>query len=182
MTRKRRKFAKNHRSASKSAPRVAKRRLRRRRNPENLRLCSGGEGWIRTSVRLRGQIYSLLPLTTRPPLHRCRQAGHVAVAIRSVNVPERGHERKIRPGREAGNYGRCNSSACARHANRAVAPRCARALHARQSPGLAARGAGEGNRTLVVSLEGFCSTIELHPHAVSGRAPCHLRLARVNQA
>ena len=25
-------------------------------------------------------------------------------------------------------------------------------------------GAGEGNRTLVVSLEGFCSTIELHPH------------------
>ena len=27
-----------------------------------------------------------------------------------------------------------------------------------------AHGAGEGNRTLVVSLEGFCSTIELHPH------------------
>ena len=25
-------------------------------------------------------------------------------------------------------------------------------------------GAGEGNRTLVVSLENFCSTIELHPH------------------
>ena len=24
-------------------------------------------------------------------------------------------------------------------------------------------GAGEGNRTPVVSLEGFCSTIELHP-------------------
>src|SRR6185437_10706151 len=24
-------------------------------------------------------------------------------------------------------------------------------------------GAGEGNRTLVVSLEGFCSAIELHP-------------------
>src|SRR5688572_15243837 len=24
-------------------------------------------------------------------------------------------------------------------------------------------GEGEGNRTLVVSLEGFCSTIELHP-------------------
>src|SRR3982751_1376016 len=34
----------------------------------------GGEGWIRTSVRLRGQIYSLLPLTTRPPLHEERQA------------------------------------------------------------------------------------------------------------
>ena len=27
-------------------------------------------------------------------------------------------------------------------------------------------GAGEGNRTLVVSLENFCSTIELHPHAL----------------
>jgi hypothetical protein len=26
-------------------------------------------------------------------------------------------------------------------------------------------GAGEGNRTLVISLEGFCSTIELHPHS-----------------
>ncbi len=30
-------------------------------------------------------------------------------------------------------------------------------------------GAGEGNRTLVVSLEGFCSTIELHPHVVVKR-------------
>ena len=28
----------------------------------------GGQGWIRTSVRFHGQIYSLLPLTTRPPL------------------------------------------------------------------------------------------------------------------
>src|SRR6185503_19640275 len=28
---------------------------------------------------------------------------------------------------------------------------------------LSLSGAGEGNRTLVVSLEGFCSTIELHP-------------------
>jgi hypothetical protein len=27
----------------------------------------GGGGWIRTSVLVRGQIYSLLPLTTRPP-------------------------------------------------------------------------------------------------------------------
>ena len=30
----------------------------------------GGGGWIRTSVLVRGQIYSLLPLTTRPPLRR----------------------------------------------------------------------------------------------------------------
>ena len=29
-------------------------------------------------------------------------------------------------------------------------------------------GAGEGNRTLVVSLEGFCSTIELHPRRQEG--------------
>src|SRR5579859_5765557 len=35
-------------------------------------------------------------------------------------------------------------------------------------------GAGEGNRTLVVSLEGFCSTIELHPQTNKNRsvAPC----------
>src|SRR5262245_42642269 len=32
-------------------------------------------------------------------------------------------------------------------------------------------GAGEGNRTLVVSLEGFCSTIELHPRATSLLSP-----------
>ena len=31
-------------------------------------------------------------------------------------------------------------------------------------------GAGEGNRTLVISLEGFCSTIELHPRAEQKRA------------
>ena len=29
----------------------------------------GGKGWIRTTELIRGQIYSLLPLTTRPPLH-----------------------------------------------------------------------------------------------------------------
>ena len=32
-------------------------------------------------------------------------------------------------------------------------------------------GAGEGNRTLVVSLEGFCSTIELHPPAAPAAMP-----------
>ena len=46
----------------------------------------GGEGWIRTSVRLRGQIYSLLPLTTRPPLHEVRQARHVAAPVSPVNA------------------------------------------------------------------------------------------------
>ena len=39
-------------------------------------------------------------------------------------------------------------------------------------------GAGEGNRTLVVSLEGFCSTIELHP--LAGRQ-CHCRARCVNR-
>ena len=29
--------------------------------------------------------------------------------------------------------------------------------------GEARNGAGEGNRTLIFSLEGYCSTIELHP-------------------
>ena len=38
-----------------------------------------------------------------------------------------------------------------------------RALQKNKAPGLIFSGAGEGNRTLVVSLEGFCSTIELHP-------------------
>jgi hypothetical protein len=32
-------------------------------------------------------------------------------------------------------------------------------------------GAGEGNRTLVISLEGFCSTIELHPRAANRGTP-----------
>ena len=36
----------------------------------------GGQGWIRTSVRLRGQIYSLLPLTTRPPVQVLSRADH----------------------------------------------------------------------------------------------------------
>src|SRR4026207_1332189 len=32
-------------------------------------------------------------------------------------------------------------------------------------------GAGEGNRTLVVSLEGFCSAIELHPPPFTCASP-----------
>jgi hypothetical protein len=38
-------------------------------NFNNLDMGLGGGGRIRTSVLIRGQIYSLLPLTTRPPLH-----------------------------------------------------------------------------------------------------------------
>src|SRR5438105_14488681 len=33
-------------------------------------------------------------------------------------------------------------------------------------------GAGEGNRTLVFSLEGCCSTIELHPRWRCTNTPC----------
>ena len=53
---------------------------------------AGGEGWIRTSVRLRGQIYSLLPLTTRPPLHevmRARMLGRRAMWRRGLSLSTR---------------------------------------------------------------------------------------------
>ncbi len=50
---------------------------------------------------------------------------------------------------------------------------------ARDRPWRQKLGAGEGNRTLVVSLGSFCSTIELHPRrATSPKAvitsPCHM--------
>ena len=48
----------------------------------------GGEGWIRTSVRLRGQIYSLLPLTTRPPLQGGK-ARQMAMPRYAVNLTGR---------------------------------------------------------------------------------------------
>src|SRR6185369_8450320 len=106
------------------------------------RFENGGEGWIRTSVRLRGQIYSLLPLTTRPPLHEVK-ARHVAGRSLCVNAGERAPQTKV-PGAPSLRFGRFNFEA---------------------APGSSQIGAGEGNRTLVVSLEGFCSTIELHPPA-----------------
>ena len=39
-------------------------------------------------------------------------------------------------------------------------------------------GAGEGNRTLVISLEGCCSTIELHPRTFTAGALINLRQER----
>ena len=53
------------------------------------------------------------------------------------------------------------------HSLVAVPPsdRPVRPVRPARRPRMAAVGAGEGNRTLVVSLEGFCSTIELHPHS-----------------
>ena len=41
-------------------------------------------------------------------------------------------------------------------------------------------GAGEGNRTLVVSLENFCSTIELHPHFLFTDQKQHRRFCTQN--
>src|SRR3989344_2719760 len=45
-------------------------------------------------------------------------------------------------------------------------------------------GAGEGNRTLVISLEGFCSTIELHPPLTCHhyRESTHTRYSNISQA
>jgi hypothetical protein len=41
-------------------------------------------------------------------------------------------------------------------------------------------GAGEGNRTLVISLEGFCSTIELHPQNERSGSHSSARYRRAN--
>src|SRR3954452_16112186 len=114
---------------------------------ENCHSCNGGEGWIRTSVRLRGQIYSLLPLTTRPPLH---EAPVMSRAFQA-GAPCGGTPLLCRRAKEAAARARLIAS---------------RALsNATACPQRVGVGAGEGNRTLVVSLEGFCSTIELHPLA-----------------
>ena len=40
-------------------------------------------------------------------------------------------------------------------------------------------GAGEGNRTLVISLEGFSSTIELHPQRINNNNLLHPQLTRL---
>ena len=85
------------------------------RTPDQVRAKQdGGEGWIRTSVRLRGQIYSLLPLTTRPPL-QVGQARQMAARLDAVNACEQG-------------------SACCRRRSRY----CSRALQTlRHAPGMA---------------------------------------------
>src|SRR5436190_5798497 len=71
-------------------------------------LC-GGEGWIRTSVRLRGQIYSLLPLTTRPPL---QGAGRRAMWRHPNCVSTRVNTKVV----ALALLRRSNSSACSQHA------------------------------------------------------------------
>ena len=66
----------------------------------------GGGGWIRTSVLVRGQIYSLLPLTTRPPLQDEPQTitGNYSKTQTFAGVdPKSGHlHQEI-----GGNSGRC---------------------------------------------------------------------------
>src|SRR5690349_23514267 len=75
---------------------VALRRAPMWKVAENGHFLDGGEGWIRTSVRLRGQIYSLQPLTTRPPL---QGAGRRAMWRRADDVSTRVnalHKRRCR--------------------------------------------------------------------------------------
>jgi hypothetical protein len=48
---------------------------------------AGGEGWIRTSVLVRGQIYSLLPLTTRPPLRRTNDYAMFRPGLTRATLP-----------------------------------------------------------------------------------------------
>ena len=52
-------------------------------------------------------------------------------------------------------------------------PTCCPLLQSNQGTSNKNFGAGEGNRTLIISLEGFSSTIELHPQ---GRQPRPLPL------
>ena len=83
-------------------------------------------------------------------------------------------QRRLHVGREAGDHQGDDTAAAQRHGRagpihakvagffRRFSVRLRRrARSARQAPGIP--GAGEGNRTLVVSLGSFCSTIELHP-------------------
>ena len=127
--------------------------------------CVGGEGWIRTSVRLRGQIYSLLPLTTRPPLHEA--------------LPRADHPSRMVEHGEAGAPCGGGGRACQRAVGAPL--RFGRSIN-QPSTGWLDFGAGEGNRTLVVSLEGFCSTIELHPPGALGRCcQCHSPASAVNR-
>ena len=51
--------------------------------------------------------------------------------------------------------------------------------HGRISKMLRNAGAGEGNRTLVISLEGFSSTIELHPQRINFNNLQHPQLTRL---
>src|SRR5206468_7203378 len=85
---------------------------------------AGGEGWIRTSVRLRGQIYSLLPLTTRPPLQVFSRR---AMWRRTVTVSTRGEAKSCRPSLPLGRYrpARLNASRALQNFDM---PRACRAL------------------------------------------------------
>ena len=66
-------------------------------------------------------------------------------------------------------------AACQREGARSCRPSLPLGRFKNQNaPGISIFGAGEGNRTLVVSLEGFCSTIELHPQHLE-KAACFFR-------
>ena len=86
-----------------------------------------------------------------------------------------GHEGPVTQGRRA--KWRRGCSVSTRSSLDTASSRCElRELTPFQVPKLRRKtGAGEGNRTLVVSLEGFCSTIELHPLALSAMPPACAR-------
>ena len=111
-----------------------------------------------------GQIYSLLPLTTRPPLQ-------VSAGARNGDPPRRCQPRG--DGRRA--FVAPFKTGLARHGLKPLAL-LGRSMND-HAPGMALNGAGEGNRTLVISLEGFCSTIELHPPEGSAAAALPLPTA-----
>ena len=148
----------------------------------------GGEGWIRTSVRLRGQIYSLLPLTTRPPLQvgparsASRNSRPTPIIVRTIIG--RGQWRAAAMlstggglrGSPVAGAPALQTKACPRQVRSPPRWRSVRSKP-RPAPGRSCFGAGEGNRTLVISLEGFCSTIELHPHFNHLAGPAAERLA-----
>ena len=114
-------------------------------------LCwhDGGEGWIRTSVgRSPADLQS-------------------AAFNHSATSPGGCH---AQPVWDTGEHGKQAAPMAGRGAavNRRSEPLSPQACQPARSifhhaPGMLENGAGEGNRTLVFSLEGCCSTIELHP-------------------
>ena len=108
---------------------------------------AGGEGWIRTSVR-----------ETRADLQS-------AAFNHSATSPGAGRRAMWRPTMNVSTPLECHRNFLAD----GPSPfRFAADAPGFDSPSACRFGAGEGNRTLVVSLEGFCSTIELHPHRSGG--------------
>ena len=96
-------------------------------------------------------------------------------AMRDIS-PQRRNLRRIQRG--MADFGPGKRRYCALTARRSRGRTC-RGEWGFGSMGLS--GAGEGNRTLVISLEGFCSTIELHPHTPATVFSCPRETPRLPQ-